>query len=224
MRGIGNKTNTVTKSFSRMRTFLNLAVKNGIIEKCPFEIYKIKYAQSHREHLSLEELAELEKLLLDHSLNKKLQNVTTWFLFSCYTGLRFSDLQSLTYNNVKEKHIELFMHKTKEHIIIPLIEKAKNLLPAKYLQKNFLPEETVFKIMSNQKCNDYLKLAMIAAGISKPISFHCSRHTFATVSITIGIPVEVVSKLLGHSDLKTTQIYAKIVDKKKFEEMEKWNK
>ncbi|HAT76663.1 MAG TPA: site-specific integrase, partial [Flavobacterium sp.] len=81
----------------------------------------------------------------------------------------------------------------------------------------------VFRTITIQKTNEYLKLALTTANIKKKVTFHCSRHTFATCSITLGIPYEVVSKLLGHTDLKTTQIYAKIVDEVKIKEIDKWN-
>lgn len=219
MRKLGNKTNTVNKTFSKLRTFLNIAIKNDMISKNPFERYKIKHEPTNRQYLTVEELEQLEKKYSSGELNSKLADVLQYFLFACYTGLRYTDLHELTYNNIKDDHIVLTMHKTKEEIIIPLIDKAKALIPVCKF-----PGQKVFRVLTNQKCNDYIKLIMLAVEINKNISFHCSRHTFATVSITLGIPIEVVSKLLGHNDLKTTQIYAKIVNKKKFDEMEKWNK
>ena len=91
----------------------------------------------------------------------------------------------------------------------------------------FIPGEQgdkIFKVITNQKTNEFLKDIMKTAGIQKTISFHCARHTFATVGLTVGIPMEVISKLLGHRDLKTTQIYAKVIDTLKIKEMEKWNR
>lgn len=82
----------------------------------------------------------------------------------------------------------------------------------------------VFKVYSNQKMNDYLKAALYRAGINREITFHCSRHTFATISLNINIPLNVVSKLLGHKDIKTTEIYARLLDETKTIEMKKWDK
>lgn len=100
-----------------------------------------------------------------------------------------------------------------------MILKAKELLP----EQGF-DNQNVFKVLTDQPTNRYLKDIMITAGISKHMSFHCSRHTFGTCSLDFGIPIEVVSKILGHTDIKTTAIYAQIRDGLKEQEMGKWNK
>jgi len=139
-----------------------------------------------------------------------------YFIFCCYTGIRYCDVVKLCYEHINNDLIVFKQQKTNRNIIIPISKKAKQLLVSDDMGK-------IFKTISIQKTNEYLKLALTLANIDKKVTFHCSRHTFATCSITLGIPYEVVSKLLGHTDLKTTAIYAKIVDEVKIKEIEKWN-
>jgi site-specific recombinase XerD len=109
------------------------------------------------------------------------------------------------------------MHKTEREVYIPLTKRAIDLLPKEDTSNK------IFKVISNQKTNSYLTDIMSKATIDKKISFHCARHTFATVSIELGIPLEVIQTILGHTSVKTTQIYAKIISAVKTREMDKWN-
>lgn len=109
------------------------------------------------------------------------------------------------------------MHKTQRNVTIPLIDKAKLFMGTG------LPQQKIFKIYVNQVTNRRLKEIMKKVSIHKNISFHCARHTFATVCITLGIPIEVISNILGHTKIQTTMIYIKILNEKKVEEMKKWD-
>lgn len=214
---LNNHTNTIHKTMGIIRTFVNRAKKEGLIDEYPFDKYKLKLEKTNREYLTQKELNTLFDLY-NFNLKPHLKNVLEYFLFACYTGLRYQDIQNLKFKNIQEGKINIKMNKTKEVILIPLNDKASLLMP------DFTnTEDKIFNVYSNQKTNEYLKEIIKFVGINKSISFHCSRHTFATISLTIGIPIEVVSKLLGHNTLKTTQIYAKIVDTVKVKEMEKWN-
>ena len=213
-----NQSNTVWRSMAWLKAILNRGIRDEIIQKNPFANFKLVKKPSRREFLTLAELKLLETILEDGSLKGPLSNVLQYFLFSCYTGLRYQDVKDLTYADISNGIIRIKMHKTQSDVSIPLMDKAKALIP-----ENTIRMLKVFRVVSNQKTNNMLKEIMELAGIEKFISFHCARHTFATVGITIGIPMEVISKLLGHSDLKTTQIYAKIVDDVKIKEMNKWN-
>lgn len=216
---LNNKVNTVWKSMKFLKNFINKAILQNYMFDSPFKKYKLKTEPTNRTFLSIDEINQIEDARC--KLSKPQTNVLNFFLFCCYTGLRYSDILNLTYSNINNDMLELKQHKTKQLIRIPLIDKAKFLInePGKHL-----PVEKVFKVFSNQICNMYLKQVMKIAGINKTISFHCSRHTFATISLNLGIPLEVVSNLLGHQDLRTTKIYAKILDSYKIKEMNKWNK
>jgi integrase len=213
-----NKTNTVGKTLKKFKALLQLALKKELIEKINVLNYKLKYENGNRKFLTIPELELLEKLL-NKSISKRIYDSLICFLFACYTGLRYSDLLNLKYSEISNEIVKIQQIKTNEYLEIPLSKKAFNLLdPSK-----FCTHEKVFNVISNQKINDNVKAAIARVGIDKEISFHCSRHTFATISLNLGIPLNVVSKLLGHTDMKTTLIYAKLLENTKVKEMEKWD-
>ena len=218
MNTLNNAPNTIAKTFKKIKMFVNKAYSEGAISENQIESYKIKFAKTNRTYLDMEELMVLEDMFHKNAINEHLHNTLQWFLFSCYTGLRYTDILNLNYTDISNDYILLVMGKTNDQIMIPLIDKAKKLIDQ--------PQQSgkVFNVYTNQKCNEYLKLIMVHANINKTVSFHTARHTFATISLNLGIPVHVVSKLLGHADLKTTQIYAKLFEKTKFDQMDKWNK
>jgi len=215
IRELKNNQNTYNKSLVFIKSMLNRAVKDGAIKINPVKEYKIHRVNGTREFLTIQELQKLEDLM-KKNLKPNLRQVLKYFLFACYTGLRYQDIKNLKYGNIDNNMITILMHKTKERVTVPMIKKSRALLG------NEFPEQKVFKVFVNQVTNRYLKELAGKAQIKKKISFHCSRHTFATVSMELGIPIEYVSSLLGHKDLKTTRIYAKILDYKKIEAMKKW--
>jgi len=223
---LGNKESTYYKSIAIVRNFLNWAIEKNIIETNPLKDFKIKKIGGNREFLTIDETEKLEILLSSNKLSEHLKEVLQYFLFSCYTGLRYTDLKELKYKNIKSEirknkeyfKVSLIMHKTKLPVSIPIIEKSK-----KFLKTDFLQNELIFKVKANQTTNRHLKEIMKIASIDKNISFHCARHTFATIGIDLGIKIEIISKMLGHTDLKTTQIYAKIRDEVKFNELSKFD-
>ena len=219
MRGnLSNKTNTVGKTLKKIKVLLQIALKKEIITKLNSVSYKLKYEKVNREFLTRQELDKLEKFMLTE-IPDKVRNSLKCFLFSCYSGLRYQDLFNLRYNNIADGFIDIEMEKTNEPLRIPLSTKALTLVDKR--KKN--TKEKVLIVYSNQKLNDYLKVGLTLAGIKKNMSFHCSRHTFATISLNLNIPLNVVSKLLGHSDLKQTLIYAKLDEQTKVDEMKKWD-
>ncbi len=215
---LNNSMNTRQKNISFIKRILDEAIKEKLITKNAAKNIPVKRVPGDRAFLTKKELDKLDKLYNELS-NKKLKDVLRCFLFSCYTGLRYRDIKNLRLKHIQNNMIILIMHKTKRKVSIPLSKRALNLIDTntKY------PFQPLFKVMSNQKLNQYLKDIAKIAGIDKHLTFHVARHTFATVSIELGIPIEVVSRLLGHSDIKTTQIYARIVDNVKIREMQKWN-
>lgn len=211
-----NEINTIHKSLKFIRTFLNRAIRHGVIKENIFKKYRLKTQPSKRNFLTEQEIKEVESLI-EQPIPSYYKKYLKIFLFSCYTGLRYQDVKTLRYRNIENNIILIEMHKTKETVSIPLIERAKVLMG--YGGR----DELVFRVPTNQVINKYIKEALKATSIKKNISFHCSRHTFATHCITLGMPIEVISKILGHTDVKTTQIYTKVRDIVKVREMEKWN-
>lgn len=194
---------------------LNRAVRNGIIPANPMKQLdrreKYQPKAQEREYLTIEELRQLIKLPCGNEQVKKA------FVFSCFAGLRLSDVRTLTWRNVlkspdgKTLYVHVFMQKTQKPNNVPLSEEALACL-----NKKADLDEPIFTLpTSDATINYHIKRWVKAAGIEKTISFHCSRHTFATLMLTLGADVYTTSKLLGHSNVTTTAIYAKIVDKKK---------
>lgn len=215
-----NNRNTINKSLSFLRTMLNRAKKDGLIQGHVFEQgAKVGRIEGDRQFLTLDELAVLEGLYQGNTLKRNQQEVLRYFLFACYTGLRYGDLRNLRHKDLENnKWIALKTEKTGEPVRIPLIPKAKALLPEKTFDN-----APIFRVQTNQSSNRKLKEIMEVASINKTISMHCARHTFGTASLDLGIPLEVIQSILGHTDSKMTTIYAKIRDGLKEREMGKWH-
>ncbi|MCB0459459.1 MAG: site-specific integrase [Flavobacteriaceae bacterium] len=214
--------NTVMKHIQRLRKIITLAFHLEWIEKDPFKRWKSTFEPSQREFLSAYELSNLETY--DFQIDR-LDKVRDLFIFSCYTGISYSDIIKLNKDNIitgidGSKWIMTKRQKTGNSVKIPLLEKAEILIN-KY--KNHPVTEvsnTLLPILTNEKINFYLKEIAVAVGIKKNLTFHMARHTFATtVTLSNGVPIETVSKLLGHSKIATTQIYARVLDKKISEDM-----
>lgn len=210
-----NHTNTIVKAFGFLRKWAHIAVKDGYLQKNVFKDYKIKKQKTRREYLTYPEVQKLEALLVQN-IPAKVASVLRWFLFACYTGLRYSDLKSLKWSNIQDNVIMVKQNKTTDFVKIPLSNQALSLMSAP-------GPGFVFKMYTNQKCNEYMKIAAMYAGIEKNLTFHIARHTFATISLNIGMRLEVVSELLGHQDLKTTKIYAQMLDETLKENMKLWS-
>lgn len=205
--------NTANKYHTKLKALFGIAVEDGIISKNPYSKFKIKNQESARTFLTKPELDDIEKHDLGN--NKSLQACRDKFLFSVYTGLRFTDADNLLNENIefdgKKYWINFRQQKTKEITRIPLLEKAK-LIYDKYEFERMV-SGYVLPRLSNQKVNAYLKTIADLVGITKPLTHHVARHTAATtIFLSNGVPLEVVSKQLGHSSIKTTQVYAKITN------------
>jgi len=221
---LNNKTNTVNKTFKKFKRIIKLAIYKEKIKHNPFEKYVNKKAVAHREFLYLNELDNLKEFLKSNKLKEYQKNVLQYFLFCCYTGLRYEDIKDLKFSDIielesGEKIIIVKQHKTEERVSVPLKNNALELMPKDYTYK----EQKIFKVACNQVVNRQLKDIFKIAKIEKKLTFHCSRHTFATNALTLGIPIEVVSSMLGHTYIKTTEIYAKVIDALKIKEMNKFN-
>ncbi|RIV51361.1 site-specific integrase [Flagellimonas taeanensis] len=212
---LGN--NGVMKHLERFKKMLNLAVKLEWMDKNPFNQFQLKYYKYDRQFLDEEELEQLESSEIG---NERLERIRDCFVFSCYTGLSYVDVKELNRDNIVKgidgNHwISTKREKTDKPVKVPLLPKAREILE-KYMQcPEMENKEGLLPISSNQKTNAYLKEIADSCDIDKNLTFHVARHTFATtVMLSNGVPIETVSKLLGHSKLSTTQIYARVVESK----------
>jgi site-specific recombinase XerD len=215
--------NTVMKHIERLRKVVNMAIKYEWLAKDPFLQFKPTFIRKGREYLTDGELMAIENKKLKIG---RLQHARDMFVFSCYTGLAYIDAFNLTSDNLilgmdGGYWISTARKKTDQPVRIPLLPKAMNVIE-KY--KNDPVAQAKGKLLpaySNQKMNAYLKEIADLCEIRKPLTTHIARHTFATtVTLSNGVPIETVSKLLGHSSIKTTQIYAKVIEKKISEDMQ----
>ena len=214
--------NTAVKYIKNFHKIINQCLANGWLNKDPFSNYKAKVKEVIREFLSE---AEIEQMMNKEFVSERLELVRDIFVFSCFTGLAYIDVKQLTLDNISlgidgDKWIIKNRQKTDTTSKIPLLPTAKDIID-KYAEhpvcKN---EKRLLPILSNQKMNAYLKEIADVCGIKKDLTFHIARHTFATtITLSNGVPLETVSKMLGHTSLKTTQHYAKILDKKISEDM-----
>ncbi len=217
MRRLGLHNNTVTKRMRIMKTMITTAFQRGKVEKNPFDGFKLHYEPTDRGFLTD---AEIQKLLKKEFKIARLRLVRDLFIFSCFTGLAFIDVVGLTRENLVELDGRMWLM-TKRHktnipsnvllldIPLAIIERYKGQDPTGHLLPTY----------SHQKVNSYLKEIADVCEIDRNLTFHLARHTFATMSISKGVSMESVSKMLGHTSIRTTQIYARITNKKVEEDM-----
>ncbi|RPG32280.1 MAG: site-specific integrase [Muricauda sp. TMED12] len=218
---LGN--NGVMKHLERFKKILNLAVKLEWMEKSPFNQFQLKYHKYDREFLDEVELELLQNIGLK---NERLEKIRDCFVFACYTGLSYVDVKDLNKENIikgidGKQWISTKREKTDKPVKVPLIPQAKAILQKYHDINRTGPTVGLLPISSNQKTNAYLKEVAAACGIKKHLTFHVARHTFATtVMLSNNVPIETVSKLLGHTKLSTTQIYARVVESKISEDID----
>ena len=215
--------NTAVKYIKNFGKIIRICIANGWIDKNPFANFKSKVKEVERVFLVEE---ELEVMANKEIKFERLALVRDIFLFSCYTGLAYIDVKQLSNLNINIgidgfKWIFTNRQKTDTKSNIPLLPMAEEII-AKYKDHpQCINQGKLLPILSNQKMNAYLKELADMCGIQKELTFHIARHTFATsVTLTNGVPIESVSKMLGHKNLRTTQHYAKILDKKVSEDMQ----
>ena len=214
--------NGIMKHIERLRKMINMAVKLDWLNKDPFASFKKHFDKVERESLNIHELTALadKELSID-----RLRHVRDMFLFSCYTGLSYIELAELTPNKIITGldgglWISTSRAKTDTGVRVPLLPKAIDLMEKYRDDSRALNNGTVFPVISNQRMNSYLKEIADLCGIAKILTYHIARHTFATTTtLSNGVPIESVSKMLGHTSIRTTQIYAKVVEQKLSEDM-----
>lgn len=214
-RGKKLKDYSVINYLGCLRNALNMAVREDVIADNPIMKLsaqdKVKAPESQREYLTTEEVQKLEET------DSPYPHIKQAFLFACYTGLRCSDVRSITWGKIvkdgEKYRLHTVMFKTKRPFYIPLSKKAMQWMPERGDKTD---DELIFEnipVQVNTKL--YLQPWLDKAGITKPITFHCSRHTFGTMMLTLGADIYTTSKLMGHTKVEVTQIYAKIINKKK---------
>lgn len=208
------------KMIQRFRTVFKTAKDNGWVQTDPFGGFKISMEETHREHLTIDELGAL---MSKEMTSERLQRVKDIFVFSCFTGLAYTDVRGLKKSEVVMGNdgrlwIDTRRDKTKVAVYVPLLDIPRAILE-RYADTT--SHDRLLSIPANQKVNDYLKEIAAICGIDKNLTFHQSRHTFATtVTLENGVALETVQKMLGHKNIRTTQVYAKMTKRRIGMEME----
>jgi len=206
--------NTTAKFMQFFKRIILIARNNGIIVGDPFANYKIRLQRVDRGYLTEDEITKILKLKL---VSDRLEHVRDLFIFSCFCGLAYIDVAGLRKEHIRKSFdgnlwIMTKRVKTGTDVNVPLLDIPKMILD-KYEDK--LPHGKILPVISNQKLNSYLKEIADLCGIRKNLTFHTARHTFATTTtLGKGVPIETVSKMLGHTNIETTQIYARITNNK----------
>ena len=215
--------NAVMKHIQRLRKMVTLAFHLEWIDRDPFVKFKSHLIQKEREFLTSDDLIKMENLELEEF---RLQKVRDIFVFSCYTGISYGDVMLLTPQNIVKgidgkEWIVTKREKNGNQVKLPLLDKAANILKTYEFDRSCRINNSLLPVISNQKMNSYLKEIAQKCKIQTNITFHLARHTFATtVALSNGVPIETVSKILGHRKLSTTQIYAKVVERKVSDDMD----
>lgn len=212
--------NSTMKLMRQLKTMLHVGYLNGWSKNDPLAGYKLHFEKVDRGYLTDEELDRLENKVF---AMKRLEVIRDLFLFSCYTGLAYIDLKHLSADMLRRwpdgnLWIDTKRQKTDVPVHVRLLD-----IPIRLIEKYGGTTEggLLFPVPSNQKVNSYLKEIASVCGIDKDLTFHMARHTFATtVTLANGVPIETVSKMLGHTNIQTTQIYARVIDTKINNDME----
>lgn len=203
---------TIYRYFAHIGLFLNEAVRQEIIPMNPIAKMRTserpKLPETQRAHLSLDELRRLSDTPCKNEIDKMM------FMFACFTGLRWSDVRRVTWSMIDNGRAEMIMKKTGRLVVVPISANAKRWLPDR---GDASPDSLIFEARDLCYVDENIHQWASDAGIHKNVSFHVARHTFATLTLEYGADLYTVSKLLGHKNIAVTQIYAKIVDKKKEE-------
>lgn len=214
--------NTTIKFLQNLKTVTRLSIRSGWLLKDPFNGISLTLKEVDRPYLSHE---EIERLIAFNSPFDRLNSVRDFFVFSCFTGLAYIDVSKLKRSEIEGNEESGFWIRTRRQKTggkanIPLLDIPMSIINNYSRLELLRANDPILPILSNQKMNAYLKELADLCGIEKQLSFHVARHTFATtVTMMNGVPIETVSKMLGHKNLQSTQHYARIVDKKVGDDM-----
>jgi site-specific recombinase XerD len=214
--------NTAVKYIKNFNKIIKLCLANNWLDKNQFANYKSKVKEVERVYLSE---CEIQSIIEKDFKTERLSLVRDIFLFSCFTGLAYIDVKNLTKSHISygidgEKWIFTHRQKTESASKIPILPVNQMIIDKYQNHPQSNNQEKLLPILSNQKMNAYLKEIAAVCEIEKELTFHITRHTFATtITLTNGVPIESVSKMLGHKNLRTTQHYAKVLDRKVSDDM-----
>ncbi|WP_289022975.1 site-specific integrase [uncultured Salegentibacter sp.] len=214
--------NSALKYVNNFKKIIRIALANQWMDRDPFYNYKVQYETVDREFLNEDEV----KALIEKDLHfERLKIARDMFVFSCHTGLAYGDLEKLSEKDIIKgidggRWIRTKRKKTKSITSVPLLPIAEEIIERYKDYPRVKDADLVLPVPKNQNYNAFLKEIAVLCGIKKTLTTHLARHTFATtITLSNGVPIESVSKMLGHKDLRTTQHYAKIVDRKISEDM-----
>jgi site-specific recombinase XerD len=216
--------NTAVKYITNFKKIIRIAFANDWITKDPFFHWKAKLKIVDREFLTE---GEIQKMVERRFITERLDQVKDVFIFCCFTGLAYADVKKLSPADIVigidgEQWVNIKRTKTDTRSNIPILPTAQSIIEKYQDHPDVVNGKVLLPVLSNQKTNAYLKEIGDICGIDKNLTFHLARHTFATtITLTNGVPIESVSKMLGHKSLKTTQHYAKILDRKVSNDMQK---
>lgn len=214
--------NGANKQIQRVKKIINYAIKHGYTSTNRMAAYQLHFKPINKIALTMHEINKLASLIIQRETLRQVRDV---FIFQCYTGLSYSDLKGLKSEHIHKDDkgdlwIKMERQKTEVSFSVPLLKPAADLLE-KYTRYNN-GSEFIFPVLSNQKMNDNLKIIQEIAGITKNLTTHLARHSFATtITLNNDVPIETVSRMLGHTNLRTTQLYAKVLDAKIGSDMNK---
>lgn len=213
--------NTSMKYLKNLKAIVNLAVKNDWLDKDPFRKFTCKIEPVERGYLTEEEIVRINEK--DISI-ERLAIIRDAFILSCFTGLSYIDIKQLRKENIVkgvDRQNWIFINRGKTNVLskVPIMPIAEEIIAKYEKQEYYKKTGYIIPVPSNQKVNAYLKEIADLAEITKNLTFHVARHSFATLALSYGMSIESVSKMLGHNQIRTTQIYAKVTEKKIAKEM-----
>ena len=215
MKGAGYAINTIAKFMKIFRRFVNLAIDEELMTVYPFRKYHIKTENVQKQSLTERELKRIEEKEAKEDMTDEERKVIKGFLFSVYSGLRFSDIVQVTKQHIKNiyrnKWVIMRMQKTDHEVRIP-ISKMFGGKAAALVQENKTTTGKLFQLPCNARCNLVLKRVLKRFNIHRHITFHCARHTCATVLLSKGVSLPIIQHILGHQSIKTTQVYSAVKD------------
>jgi site-specific recombinase XerD len=219
--------NSAAKYIKNLQRVINISITNKWLSSNPFKEFSCNYVSPPRSYLTEE---EVDALYRKEFTIKRLARVRDVFILQIYTGLSYIDMAELTEDSIEigidgKRWIVINRKKTGTRSSIPLLPRAQEVLDKYKTDPACMADHKLLPVCTNQRMNGYLKEIADICEIKKPLTTHIARHTFATtITLSHGVPIETVSKMLGHSDLKTTQIYSKVVDRKIADDMDRFFK